>query len=66
MGHVHLQDADGYADRHWAPGEGTVNWYAVFRALREDAPQARLVLEMRNPDDVAKGFAHLKAIGVAE
>ena len=32
--HVHLQDTDGYADRHWNPGEGNVSWPAVFRALR--------------------------------
>ena len=30
---VHLQDADGYADRHWSLGEGTVRWHAVFAAL---------------------------------
>lgn len=28
--HAHLQDADGYADRHWALGDGTVRWHAVF------------------------------------
>ncbi len=24
LGHLHLQDADGYADRHWHPGEGCI------------------------------------------
>ena len=35
LAHVHLQEADGYADRHWAPGRGTINWHAVFGALED-------------------------------
>ncbi len=66
LAHVHLQDADGYADRHWAPGRGTVNWQAVFDALTECAPDARLVLELRNSSDVQPGFQHLCALGLAE
>ena len=66
LAHVHLQDADGYADRHWAPGRGTVNWHAVFSALAESAPTARLVLELRHSQDVMTGFAHLHQLGLAE
>lgn len=32
---VLIQDADGHADRHWRPGKGTINWVAVFEALRD-------------------------------
>jgi len=46
LAHVHIQDADGYADRHWPPGEGTINWKSVFRALRESPSNPRLVLEL--------------------
>lgn len=46
LAHVHLQDADGYADRHWAPGEGTLNWHAVFAALGELDGNPRLILEL--------------------
>jgi sugar phosphate isomerase/epimerase len=35
--HLHLEDTDGLFDRHWAPGEGNINWYAVFR-FRERSP----------------------------
>ncbi|WP_216597667.1 TIM barrel protein [Ruegeria sp. 6PALISEP08] len=66
LAHVHLQDTDGYADRHWAPGKGTVNWQAVFEALTKSAPDARLVLELRNSSDVPPGFPHLCALGLAE
>ena len=48
IGHVHLQDADGYADRHWHPGEGTVPWAAVFAALARSEANPRLILEVRD------------------
>lgn len=48
IGHVHLQDADGHADRHWHPGEGRIPWSPVFAALTEHAPGARLILEVRS------------------
>ncbi|MBV6657599.1 MAG: sugar phosphate isomerase/epimerase [Devosiaceae bacterium] len=70
LGHVHLQDADGNADRHWAPGQGNILWPAVFGALarlpRMGTDQApHLVLELRNHDDVPAGFQHLKDAGLA-
>jgi sugar phosphate isomerase/epimerase len=59
--HVHVQDADGWADRHWAPGDGTIRWAAVFAALaRLDTPP-RLLLEMRAPHLIARGAAWLAA-----
>ena len=48
IGHVHLQDADGYADRHWHPGEGRLPWAPIFAALAEVAPAARLILEVKD------------------
>ena len=46
LAHVHLQDTDGLVDRHWAPGEGNVNWFAFFEALNELDPPPRLLLEV--------------------
>jgi sugar phosphate isomerase/epimerase len=48
LAHMHLQDADGYADRHWALGEGTIRWRAVFAALTEIDANPRLVVELRD------------------
>lgn len=64
--HVHLQDSDGFADRHWAPGEGNIRWPAVFRALGQLNSNPRLIIELRNHDHVRAGAAHLKALGLAE
>ena len=66
LGHVHLQDVDGYADRHWHPGDGRIPWRPVFAALAADAPGARLILEVRN--DIARlpaTVSGLAAMGLA-
>lgn len=46
--HVHLQDVDGHADRHWTIGKGSINWYAFFKALRETSIHPRLILEIED------------------
>ncbi|MEO1538115.1 MAG: sugar phosphate isomerase/epimerase family protein [Pseudomonadota bacterium] len=66
LAHVHLQDVDGYADRHWAPGEGNVPWSEIFRALANCESAPHLVLELRHKSEIPAGFAHLKALGLAE
>ena len=65
LAHVHIQDVDGHADRHWAPGEGAVEWHAVLRALGDCTAAPHLVLELRDKADIPKGFAHLQALGLA-
>jgi len=66
LGHVHLQDLDGHADRHWAPGEGEIHWPEVFRALGECESAPHLVLELRDKGQIPAGFAYLKRLGLAE
>jgi sugar phosphate isomerase/epimerase len=48
LGHVHLQDVDGYADRHWHPGDGRIAWRPVMAHLAAQAIPARLILEVRH------------------
>jgi sugar phosphate isomerase/epimerase len=50
LGHVHLQDNDAQLDRHWHPGRGSINWYAVFKAIEKLEHQPRLILEVRDAD----------------
>ncbi|MBC9206954.1 sugar phosphate isomerase/epimerase [Roseomonas aerophila] len=66
LNHVHLQDADGYADRHWNPGEGTIRWQAVFAALSRLGSNPRLILEVRDATTLRKGTAFLEQLGLAE
>jgi sugar phosphate isomerase/epimerase len=63
LAHVHLQDTDGHDDRHWAPGNGALNWYAIFAALAALTHSPRLVLELNNPADVPRGAAYLSEKG---
>ncbi|MEO1454252.1 MAG: sugar phosphate isomerase/epimerase family protein [Pseudomonadota bacterium] len=65
LAHVHLQDVDHHADRHWAPGEGTIPWVEVFRALAACQSAPHLVLELRHKADIPAGFAYLADLGVA-
>jgi len=63
--HVHLQDADGHADRHWRIGEGSVPWPEVFRALAAHAPpEARLVLELRDKGGIPASMEYLERLGL--
>ena len=65
LSHVHLQDADGFADRHWPPGRGTVNWHAVFRAIASLPQCPHLVLELRHAADIPAAMAYLEGEGLA-
>ena len=48
LAHVHLQDSDGHADRHWHPGEGILPWGGIFRAIHTSGSDPRLILEVRD------------------
>jgi len=65
LAHVHLQDTDGYADRHWALGEGTILWPAVFRALAGISAQPHLVFELRDKVGIPASMKHLADLGLA-
>lgn len=64
LSHVHLQDADGFADRHWPPGRGKVNWHAVFRAIAALPQRPHLVLELRYASDIPAAMAYLDREGL--
>lgn len=65
LAHVHLQDTDGYADRHWHPGEGTIPWPAVFRELALLDKQPRLVIEVTDEAGIRQGLDYLIGLGLA-
>lgn len=66
LGHVHLQDVDGYADRHWHPGDGRIAWQPVFGALAGLSERPRLTLEVRSDlPRLPATVARLEALGLA-
>lgn len=46
LAHIHVQDTDGYADRHWLPGEGNISFRAVLAALAAIEQRPVTVLEI--------------------
>ncbi|MBO0346837.1 sugar phosphate isomerase/epimerase family protein [Roseibium limicola] len=64
--HIHLQDADGYADRHWSLGRGTVNWHAVFDALNTLSSNPRLIIELRDLTQIPLSIKYLQDQGLAK
>ncbi len=66
LGHVHLQDSDGYADRHWSLGEGNIGWHAVFAALAGLKTRPHLIVEINDFGKVQDSVAHLAALGLAQ
>ncbi len=67
LGHVHLQDADGYADRHWHPGEGTLPWAAIFNTLNKINANPRLLLEVREREHMLpETVKRLEALNLAQ
>lgn len=63
--HVHVQDADGWADRHWRIGQGTISWPSVFAALGELPVMPRLILELADVRNAAASARWLQAQGLA-
>jgi sugar phosphate isomerase/epimerase len=62
--HVHIQDTDGYSDRHWIPGDGTVRWHAVFRALGRLSVKPRLLIEVKDKTQIRRGADYLESLGL--
>lgn len=66
LDHVHLQDSDGFADRHWHPGDGPLNWHAIFAAFHALPKMPRLILEVNDQRNVTRGAANLASMGLVE
>lgn len=66
LAHIHFQDSDGYADRHWLLGRGNIQWHGVFEALKGIHSQPHLIVEINEFDRVEESVRHLEALGLAQ
>jgi sugar phosphate isomerase/epimerase len=66
LNHIHLQDADGYADRHWSIGEGSILWPSVFAAIGALTVKPRLILELRDKAKIPSSMAFLMEKGLGQ
>lgn len=65
LAHIHLQDADGHADRHWPLGEGAICWAPFFRAIAATGTDPRLILELADADRILDTAEWLEEEGLA-
>lgn len=66
LAHLHLQDTDGARDRHWPPGRGNINWYALFQALGDLETEPRLIMELNDKSELSTAAAWLDSNGYAQ
>lgn len=67
LGHVHLQDVDGYADRHWHPLEGNIPWAPVFNELSKIDISPRLILEPKDRyEQLPASIKRLEGLNLAQ
>jgi sugar phosphate isomerase/epimerase len=64
--HIHIQDNDALSDRHWAPGDGLINFHSIFEALRLGDQNPRMIIELKDKAAVRRGAAYLKERGYAK
>ena len=65
LGHVHLQDADGFADRHWHPLEGRVLWAPIMAAIAQLPTPPRLIIEPRDRYHlIPRTVARMQSLGL--
>ncbi len=64
LAHVHLQDSDGRADRHWPLGEGDEDWPAVMAAIAASGARPHLIVELRDFSRAPASVAHLSVLGL--
>ncbi len=66
LAHVHLQDTDGLADRHWSLGEGNIDFGSIFAALGRIESNPHLIVEINEFHKVEASVAHLEGLGLAQ
>lgn len=52
LAHVHVHDNDGTADQHRPPGQGTIDFDALFDAFDQHLDRVTVSLELEAPDEV--------------
>ena len=59
--YVHVADNDGRTNRHFAPGNGTVDWNEVFRVLARRGFDGFFAIDLEKLPDLERQFAESKA-----
>jgi sugar phosphate isomerase/epimerase len=63
VAHLHLQDGDGWTDRHWQPGTGIIGWPGIATQIAALPASPRLILEL-DDRDCRQGVRRLVDMGL--
>ncbi|MEO0712863.1 MAG: sugar phosphate isomerase/epimerase family protein [Pseudomonadota bacterium] len=66
LAHVHVQDTDHFADRHWAVGDGNLPWVSIFAELGLLTSNPRLIIEIKDKAAIQRSAAWLSERGLAQ
>ncbi len=66
LAHVHVQDTDFFADRHWAIGDGQLPWPSIFAELEKLSSDPRLIIEIKDKTSVQRSAQWLAERGLAQ
>ncbi|MEM9229967.1 MAG: sugar phosphate isomerase/epimerase family protein [Pseudomonadota bacterium] len=66
LAHMHVQDTDHFADRHWPVGEGNLPWMSIFAELAKLTSNPRLIIEIKDKTAVQRSAAWLAERGLAQ
>lgn len=66
LAHVHVQDTDHFADRHWPIGDGNLPWMSIFSELAALESNPRLIIEIKDKSAVQRSAAWLVKNGLAQ
>ena len=53
--HLHVSDNDGVTNVHWRPGEGKIDWMAMFQALKDVGYDGVVSIELEDVPGVSRG-----------
>jgi sugar phosphate isomerase/epimerase len=53
--HLHVSDNDGVTNVHWRPGEGKIDWLAMFQALKDVGYDGVISMELEDVPGVSRG-----------
>ncbi len=53
--HLHVSDNDGVTNVHWRPGEGKIDWLAMFQALKDIGYDGVVSMELEDVPGVSRG-----------
>lgn len=61
-GHMHMNDNDLVADRHWVPGEGSIDWKKCSLLLDKYGIESPVLLELGGIENQKKALEYMRKV----